>query len=263
MGIDVADIGRLGARVAKRPAHGERRARSLRVRRGDVVGVVGGAVARDLRVDAGTPRLRMRLGLEDHRRASLGQDEAVAVRVEGPRGGLGVGVLRQRRHLREGGHRQWVRGGLRATDDAQVEIAVADQAHALADRVVGGSARRQRRHVVAGEAVAHRQVPGRGVGHQHRHHERRHAARALLQQHRCAAGASSGCRRCRWRRSRRRVRRRPRACRRRPRRASPRRSRTARSGRCDGPPSCPGSRSRRSRGPHRRGSRGGRRCRTA
>ena len=62
-------------------------------------------------------------------------------------------------------------------------VAVADQPHRLADRVVGRRARRDRAVVGAGEPEMHRDVAAGGVGHEHRHHERRHASRALLAQH--------------------------------------------------------------------------------
>ena len=67
--------------------------------------------------------------------------------------------------------------------DHQVAVAVADQAHRLADRVVGRGARRHRAVVGSGEAEVHGDVTAGGVGHEHRHHERRHPPGALLAEH--------------------------------------------------------------------------------
>src|SRR6185436_1293990 len=101
------------------------------------------SVAGDLRVYTRAARARVLLGLEDQGRAAFREYEAAALRVERTRRCLGVGVLGERRHLREGGDGQGMCGSFGSADDAEVEIAISDQAHALADRVVRRGARRQ------------------------------------------------------------------------------------------------------------------------
>ena len=93
MRVHVADHVRRHAAVRQRVAHRPGGIAALRVRLGDVMGVGRHAVAEDLGVDAGTPRLCPSQLLEHQHRAALGKDEAVAAGVEGTAGALGIVVF--------------------------------------------------------------------------------------------------------------------------------------------------------------------------
>ena len=88
VGVHVVHGRRLLAGVLQGETDGERRPRALGVGCGDVEGVVGGAVAHDLRVHLGPSCLRPFIGLEDQRARALGEHEPVAIGVERTAGAL-------------------------------------------------------------------------------------------------------------------------------------------------------------------------------
>ena len=120
------------------------------------------------------------VGLEHHECGSLAHHEAVTVVVERPGGGGRVGVLAQRPHAGEGGHRHGAHAGLGAAADDHVGHAVAQEACALADRVGAGGAGGGDRQVGPGEPVADGDQCSGGVGHHHRHQEGPDAAGSLF-----------------------------------------------------------------------------------
>ncbi len=147
----------------------------------DVVRVGGDAGAEHLGVDPGAARLGVLLGLQDEDAGALTEHEAVAAGVPGTGDRRGVTrVLRQRHHVREGGHGQRVDRRLGAARDDHVGAAEADLVDREGDALVAGGTRRD--GGVHGGAGADVQADlGRGgVGHQHRDGERRDPAGALL-----------------------------------------------------------------------------------
>ena len=65
---------------------------AVRMRRGHVVGVAGGAVAAHLGVDAGAARPGVVERFQHQHGAALGDHEAVAAAIERPAGGGGIVV---------------------------------------------------------------------------------------------------------------------------------------------------------------------------
>ena len=88
--------------MVDRAAHGPRGGLARLVGLGQVEGVAGHAVAKELGVDVGAPGDRVLPLLEHQDRGALADDEAVATRVEGTAGALGLVVAGgERPHGRE------------------------------------------------------------------------------------------------------------------------------------------------------------------
>ena len=136
MGVDVVD---------RRTdiLHGQLHAARRALARGlDHIGAVrGGGIADQLAVDLGAARLCPLQLLEHDNAAAAGDDEAVAIGIEGPRGFLGRIVIsrRQRRHRVEQ-HRQGPVQLLAAAGEDDVLLAELDQFCAVADAVRTGRA---------------------------------------------------------------------------------------------------------------------------
>ena len=112
-------------------------------------------------------------------------DEAVARRVERPRGGLRA-LARARRaealHGREARDDERVDAGLAAAGEHDVGVAAADQLGGLHDGVRPGRAGRDGRHVVAAQVEQRGDRAARDVGQALRQEPRRHALPAALAQ---------------------------------------------------------------------------------
>ena len=150
--VDVADLGRLDARVVDRGPHRAGRALAGRVGLGHVRRVGRHAVADQLGVDLRAARLRALELLEHDRAGGLAHHEPVAVGVERPRGALRVVVApRERAHRVEAGDADARDRRLAAAGDHRVGAAEADRVERVADRHVRGG---------AGGALAHQRALG-------------------------------------------------------------------------------------------------------
>ena len=111
------------------------------------MGVGGGAVAEQLRVRDGAARLRDLGRLEHEQRRALAHDEAVASRVEGPRGVSRVVVVavRQRPDDVERSERERTQRDLAAARDGRIDPPLAQVTHRLAERDRARRARVRRR----------------------------------------------------------------------------------------------------------------------
>ena len=90
MRVHVIDVGRLEARVLERQPHDPLHSTGVGI--GHVATVTRRGKAEDLRVDAGVaPACKLEI-LEDQRCGALGDDGAIAIRVEGSRRPLGLMV---------------------------------------------------------------------------------------------------------------------------------------------------------------------------
>ena len=149
----------------QRHAHRQLGAAALRMRRGDVIGVAGQAVADDLGVDFRAARLGMLIFLEHDDARALAHDEAFAVLVVGPAGLLGPvvegGVERAR--LGKAGDAERVDRALRAAGEHDVGIAVLDHPRGVADRVRAGRAGGDDRMVRAHQPIFDRDLARREV----------------------------------------------------------------------------------------------------
>ncbi len=83
VGVDVHDVGRVGASVSQRHPHRASGALTLRVGLGDVVAVGGDPGSGHLGVDRGATGLGVLGGLEDEHGCALAEHEAVASGVPG------------------------------------------------------------------------------------------------------------------------------------------------------------------------------------
>ncbi len=180
MGVYVGHVVEAGARVLDRDLHGAVGAVARRVGGRDVRGVVRLAEAHELAVDPSVALLRVLEVLEDEEACPLAEDEAVPILVEGSARPLGgVVPLAERARLAEAREADRGQGRLGAADDHEVGVAVADLLEPHADRVVARGAGRGDREVGSLEAMADRELPGRGIDHHHRDEERRDALHAL------------------------------------------------------------------------------------
>ncbi len=179
--VDVADLLGRDAAVPQRHAHRARRTVGVLVRRGDVVGIVGRAVAEHLAQDRRAAALGVFVLLEHQGGSAFAHHEAVAVAVERPRGALGIVVAtRYRLQRAEAGEPQFGRRGLRAARDHDVGFAPLDGAQREADRVARTRAGRRRDVAGALQAEPDRGLAGHGVRHDLRDEERADAVGATF-----------------------------------------------------------------------------------
>ncbi len=92
MGVDVADVARLGAAVRQTAADRLRGGRGIRSLVGDAIRVAGRGVARRFRQHLRSPGTGESLSLQDEDGRPLTDHEAVALLVEGAAGPLGLVV---------------------------------------------------------------------------------------------------------------------------------------------------------------------------
>ena len=183
MCVDVADLVGLQAPILHRQLHGVPCASAVRRGGGDVVRVRGHAVAHDLGVHLRAAPLGVLPLLEDQHGGAVAHDEPVAILVERAARGLRVVVaLRQRLHVGEARDGERRDRRLRAARDHEVGFVVADQIECVAHAVGGRRARRHGAVVGPLRSVAHRDERRSDVRHVHRHEERRHPTRPLLEQ---------------------------------------------------------------------------------
>ncbi len=158
-------------------------AQRVGARRDGVVGVVRVAARDDLGVDARAAALGALDRLDHEHGRALRADEAVARRVERPRGGLRAlaGARRaEALHRREARDDERVDAGLAAAGEHDVGVAAADQLGGLHDRVRTGRAGRDGREVVAAQVEQLGDRAARDVGQALRQEPRRHALPAAL-----------------------------------------------------------------------------------
>ena len=179
VGVDVGDVGRLDAGLLHRQFHARDRADTAGGWGGDVVGVGGAGPAQHLGQDGDVTFQGHVPLLEREDARSLPHDEAVAVGVERP-GDTGG---RERRHVRETGHRGAHERRLTAAGQNHVASAVGDQAGGVGDGV--GACGAGRAGILGGplEAVAHRHRRRCGIGHHHRYQERGDPSFTLVVHH--------------------------------------------------------------------------------
>ncbi len=91
MGVDVVHILRLGAGVCNGHGHGLGAAAAVGPRGSHVIGVAGGAVAYEFRIDLGAPGLGVLQLLQQQDRRAFAQDEAAALASKGMEARLGSG----------------------------------------------------------------------------------------------------------------------------------------------------------------------------
>src|SRR6201992_2603615 len=132
VGVDVVDVDGGDAGVGERELDRLRRRLALGLRRGQVVGVGGDAVAGDLAEDRRAALFGGLLLLQHQHAGALAHHEAVATGVEGTRDTAGRG----RFHRREGRGRDAGVAGLGTAGDHRVGVAVFDVPGGVADPVV-------------------------------------------------------------------------------------------------------------------------------
>ena len=136
MGVDVPDLLRLDARPRECAAHHQRHALGARLRLGQVVCVVRGAVAEELRVDLRSAPLGVVPVLEQERPGTLADHEPLAGRVERPRGVRRMLLLgRESSHRDEPGEDQRDHARFGSARDHRVDVAAADQLSGFAGGV--------------------------------------------------------------------------------------------------------------------------------
>ena len=140
-------------RVANGQGHGVGGAGAVLVRLGDVPAVGAHPVAEQFGVDSGAAGLGVFEFLQHQQAGALGEDEAVAIGVEGAAGVGGIVVsLRQGPHGREPAQAHGRHRGLAAAGDHHLGVVVLDGAEGVADGVGGGCAGRDHRGVGAAQA---------------------------------------------------------------------------------------------------------------
>src|SRR5205823_9668615 len=149
--------------LAKRSLHGQHGAVTLRGS-GHVEGVVAGAVANHLRVDARSSMASVLQLLEKEGSGALGDDEAVPLLVEGARRLCRIVVLGKGPHRAEPRIDDPNEASLRATGDDRLGIAAADRFERLPDGAAAGGAGGDHRHIRAPQAQRDRDMPRGGVG---------------------------------------------------------------------------------------------------
>ena len=146
-----------------------------------MVGVVRGAVAEHLGVDARTTSGCAVELLEHHHARSFAHDEPGARRIERTGGEGRILLLRDEpAHRAEAGQDHRVHAGLRAPDEHHVGVAAPDRLGALADGVRAGGTRGHRGVVRAAQAEVDRDLPARGVDEHVGEEPRRHAGVTAL-----------------------------------------------------------------------------------
>ena len=176
--IDVADVGRRDAAARKRIAHRARLPLDVGCRHVSRVRRI--AVADQLGENLGAAREGALTLLEDQHTRTFAEQAAVAVRIERPIGTARLFDGRQHAEVVPHAVVQRVEERVGAAADRRVDVAVADHAEAVADRVGRRRARRHHHLIGAGESKLERHTRRQRVVHDHRHGARAHALRAEL-----------------------------------------------------------------------------------
>ena len=126
----------------------------------------------------------MLLGLDDHHRTGLAEDEPVAVGVERPGGCRGIVIAgRHRAHHRERRDRQRLDYTLDAAADGDVGVTHNDVTPGVGDRLRPGRTGRHRGDDAGARAEVETDDGGGTVGHDHLNGERRDLTDAALIHH--------------------------------------------------------------------------------
>ena len=181
--VDVTNVRHGEFSVAQRGFHRLVGAGALLIGRRDMERVTGRAVASELSVDARAALLRVFEFFEHDDRRAFRKHEAIAILVEGSRrSGWIVVARRQRLHRRKCGEREWRDGRFSAACNHDVTVAALNRLHCDTHRVTARRAGRSDSGARPAEIELDRNVAGRSVDHEARHHEWAHAARASLQE---------------------------------------------------------------------------------
>ena len=182
MRIDIVDIGGIDAGALHRRHHAAIGPVAVLGRRGDVEGVARQAVADDLGIDPGAPRLGVLELFEHHDARALAHHEAVAVAVIGARRALRliVEIGRERAAGGEARDRQPADRRLGAAREHHVGIAERHQPRGIADGMRAGRAGGDHGVVRTFEAMLDRDIAGGEIDQASGNEERADAARALL-----------------------------------------------------------------------------------
>ena len=179
MGVDVLHLLRPQAGVPQAELHRALCAAAARL--GDVEGIRGRGISGQLAVDARPAPPGVLQLFEDEDSGALARDEAVAVLVERTRGLLrGVVALAQGARGGEARDPEQRDGRFRPAADHQIDVAVLQVAHRLAERVVARRAGGDRRVVHARCAVADGDLTARQVHDDRRNEERTDPPVSLL-----------------------------------------------------------------------------------
>ncbi len=179
VGVELLDVAGRQAGVAESRVHAHDGAGAAGGGSGDVVGVGVAGSAEHLTEDGGATIDSGLPFLEHQHGCAFAEHEAVAL------GGEGAAVAGRA----EGGHvaerclADAATGALAATGDTGIDHAPCHQTGGVADGVGGRRARGDDGLVRPLQAVAHRDGRTCGVGHHHRHEERRHPALTLFEEH--------------------------------------------------------------------------------
>ena len=153
-----------------------------------VVGVGGHTVADDFRQDGSAAAAGMLEFFENQDAGAFAHDEAVAILVPGTAGASGVVVARGKcAHGGESANAHGSDGGLGASGNHHVGIAMLDDAERIADGVGAGCASRGRRFIRALGPESHGNVPGGEVDDGGGNKKRRDLARSAFEERRVFA----------------------------------------------------------------------------
>ena len=148
-----------------------------------VVGVAGGSVAVNRRVDVRAARPGAVLALDDHHPGALAQHEPVPASIEGTRGSRGRVVVRHRHdlHPREAEHHAGRDAGIGASRQQDVGFAGSNERRGVADRI--GRARAAARQHVADpvQPERDRDLARHHADNRHRNRVRRHLPLTLAE----------------------------------------------------------------------------------
>ena len=135
MRIDCFDLAGTQACFFEGSTHGSGGTLAVRPGSGHVVGIIRGAIAKNLTIDSRIASHGIAEPLQDYDSGSFGHDEAVSLQIEGPAGALGILVAG--RHCTNGsksteGQRR--EGCLNPTRERGADIAAGDCMECLTDR---------------------------------------------------------------------------------------------------------------------------------
>ena len=183
MGVQIQAVRFLmEARFLQGKPNGVAGALALRMGSGDVVSVVGIAVAYDFRIDFRVSCLSVLIFLQNQDTGALSQNKAIPPLVKGNRGPLGIVDGGQRHAAGEAGDSQLIQGGLRAAGDHGVGVAVADCVERLADGMCAGGAGGYHAHRRALSVMLNGNGAGGDIGDHRRDKKRRYLFRAAVKQ---------------------------------------------------------------------------------
>src|SRR5215210_781217 len=181
VGVDVADLLGVEARILERVDHRPLDAAAVLVGRGYVVGVGGAAVAGDGGDRFCAAALRVLLALQDQCSGALAHHEAIAALVEGTAGPGGVVVTAAHGPYRaKASHREGRYGGFRGAGYHHVSVSAPDQLQTLRDRLPSRGTGENRTLARPRSAERDSKLPGRHVRDHHRDQERAHPSRPTL-----------------------------------------------------------------------------------